>query len=36
MPLIENIPAVYNSPFMSYPLILLHKILLLGKLVWFP
>ncbi len=37
-PLIENIPAVYNSPCMCYPLynILLNKILLLGKWVWFP
>ncbi len=37
-PLIENIPAVYNSPCMCYPLynILLNKILLLGKWVCFP
>jgi hypothetical protein len=37
-PLIENIPAVYNNTCMCYPLynILLNKILLLGKWVWFP
>jgi hypothetical protein len=35
-PLIENVPAGYNSPCMCYPLynILLNKILLLEKWVW--
>ena len=37
-PLVENIPAVQNSPCMCYPLynMLLNKILPLGKCVCFP